>query len=119
MVTFGDSISAPGKSRKRKKTETSFFSGFSNSEDLFIMSFSKPQTCCFSIPLSTGVLIITIFGILNKLSGFYGLISFDFSDPVAFAVYIYSLLAVFVCAYGLYGLHTVKWVIGKRQRADC
>ncbi|CAO3596573.1 unnamed protein product [Absidia cylindrospora] len=70
------------------------------------MSFSKPQSCCFSIPISTGVLIITIFGILNKLSGFYGLISFDFTDPVALAVYIYSLLAVFVCAYGLYGLHT-------------
>ncbi|KAI8093346.1 Inositolphosphorylceramide synthase subunit Kei1-domain-containing protein [Halteromyces radiatus] len=72
------------------------------------MTSSKSQTCCRFIPLSTGVLIITIFGILNKLSGFYGIISFDFSDPVAFAVYIYSLLAVLICAYGLYGLHTMN-----------
>ncbi|SAM05874.1 hypothetical protein [Absidia glauca] len=80
------------------------------------MSASSRQTCCHFIPLNTvsftwpsvGVLIITIFGILNKLSGFYGIISFDFSDPVAFAVYIYSLLAVFVCAYALYGLHTMN-----------
>ncbi|CAO3612126.1 unnamed protein product [Cunninghamella echinulata] len=70
------------------------------------MAILKSQTCCGFIPLHTGVLIITIFGILNKLSGFYGLISFDFSDGVAFAVYIYSLLALMACCYGLYGIHT-------------
>ncbi|CAO3623373.1 unnamed protein product [Cunninghamella blakesleeana] len=70
------------------------------------MGVLKTQTCCGFIPLHTAVLIITIFGILNKLSGFYGLISFDFSDGIAFAVYIYSLFALLVCAYGLYGIHT-------------
>ncbi|CDS13019.1 hypothetical protein LRAMOSA05203 [Lichtheimia ramosa] len=74
----------------------------------------KSRTCFGFIPIETGVLIITIFGILNKLSGFYGLISLDTSDPVAFAVYIYSLCGVGIFAYGLYGLHTdniriVRW----------
>ncbi|KAI7858796.1 Inositolphosphorylceramide synthase subunit Kei1-domain-containing protein [Circinella umbellata] len=75
---------------------------------------SRPRSCCGFIPIETGVLIITIFGILNKLSGFYGIISFDTSDPIAFVVYIYSLLAIFVFARGLYGIHTdnvraVRW----------
>ncbi|KAI8136743.1 Inositolphosphorylceramide synthase subunit Kei1-domain-containing protein [Fennellomyces sp. T-0311] len=63
-----------------------------------------------------GVVIITIFGMLNKLSGFYGLISFDVSDPLAFTIYICSLLAVFVFARGLYAIHTndvkfIRWFI--------
>ncbi|KAI8369607.1 uncharacterized protein BYT42DRAFT_585068 [Radiomyces spectabilis] len=64
--------------------------------------------CCGSINLKTGVLIITIFGILNKLSGFYGIISLDFSDTAAFVGYLYSLFAVFVLVQGLYGLKNVS-----------
>ncbi|KAI8074625.1 Inositolphosphorylceramide synthase subunit Kei1-domain-containing protein [Gongronella butleri] len=78
------------------------------------MSMQSPQTCCGFIPLNTAVLLITIFGILNKLSGFYGIISLDFGDPIVSAVYVYSLLGVFVGAYALYGLHKqnlsiVRW----------
>ncbi|KAL1936376.1 hypothetical protein VTP01DRAFT_510 [Rhizomucor pusillus] len=76
--------------------------------------FSKSRTCCGVVPIETGVVVITIIGILNKLSGFYGVISFDLSDPVAFALYIYSLLAVAAFAQGLYGIckeniRIVRW----------
>ncbi|KAI9314975.1 Inositolphosphorylceramide synthase subunit Kei1-domain-containing protein [Dichotomocladium elegans] len=77
---------------------------------------ANSRTCLGFIPIETGVLIISIFGILNKLSGFYGLISLDTSDPVAFVVYIYSLLSIIIFAQGLYGIHTenvriVRWYV--------
>ncbi|KAI8370998.1 Inositolphosphorylceramide synthase subunit Kei1-domain-containing protein [Blakeslea trispora] len=67
------------------------------------MPSSKGRHCCGFVPLKTGVSLITIFGILNKLSGFYGILSFDFSDTTATAIYIYSLFAIAVFVYGLYG----------------
>ncbi|KAI8388767.1 Inositolphosphorylceramide synthase subunit Kei1-domain-containing protein [Radiomyces spectabilis] len=77
-------------------------------------SASKSRTCCGFIPMKTGVTILTIFGILNKLSGFYGLISFDFEDKIALSVYIYSLFALIVFGVGFYGiqndnLQIVRW----------
>jgi hypothetical protein len=45
---------------------------------------------------------------LNKLSGFYGILSFDFSDKIATIVYLYCLAAIAVFSYGLYGLYTVS-----------
>ncbi|KAI9475653.1 MAG: hypothetical protein EXX96DRAFT_574092 [Benjaminiella poitrasii] len=70
------------------------------------MPSSKGRHCCGLIPIKTGVLLITIFGILNKLSGFYGILSFDFSDIFTTIIYIYSLVAIVVFSYGLYGLYT-------------
>lgn len=45
---------------------------------------------------------------LNKLSGFYGILSFDYTDKIATAVYLYCLAAIAVFSYGLYGLYTVS-----------
>ncbi|GAA5814235.1 hypothetical protein MFLAVUS_007729 [Mucor flavus] len=70
------------------------------------MAFTKGKSCCGLVPIKTGVILITIFGILNKLSGFYGIVSFDFSDTMATAIYFYCLLAIAVFSYGLYGLYT-------------
>ncbi|EPB90656.1 hypothetical protein PS15m_005495 [Mucor circinelloides] len=78
------------------------------------MPFSKGRQCCGFVPIKTGVSLITIFGILNKLSGFYGILSFDFSDFLATLIYIYSLIAIAIFSYGLYGLYTdnvriIRW----------
>ncbi|KAI7871205.1 Inositolphosphorylceramide synthase subunit Kei1-domain-containing protein [Spinellus fusiger] len=63
------------------------------------------STCCGFIPLKTGVLIITVFGILNKICGPFGLLLFSSVDITAFSVYLYSIVALIVFIAGLYGLH--------------
>ncbi|PHZ14053.1 uncharacterized protein RHIMIDRAFT_278099 [Rhizopus microsporus ATCC 52813] len=78
------------------------------------MPFTKGKYCCGFVPIKTGVVLITLFGILNKLSGFYGILSFDFTDNTATAGYVYSLLAIVIFVQGLYGLHsenvrTFRW----------
>ncbi|CAO3613660.1 unnamed protein product [Mucor hiemalis] len=67
------------------------------------------RNCCFVIPLQTGVYLLTIFGLLNKLSGFYGLISLDYSDVIVVCIHVYSLLALGVFAAGLYGISKEKY----------
>ncbi|KAI8647354.1 Inositolphosphorylceramide synthase subunit Kei1-domain-containing protein [Parasitella parasitica] len=71
--------------------------------------FSQSRNCCFFIPLKTGVYLITIIGLLNKLSGFYGLISLDYSNIFVVCVHVYSLLALFVFGFGLYSLSRDKF----------
>jgi hypothetical protein len=44
---------------------------------------------------------------LNKLSGFYGLISLEYNDKIALCAHIYSLLALGVFSYALYGITKV------------
>lgn len=49
-----------------------------------------------------------IFNIqLNKLSGFYGIISLEYSDVIVVCIHVYSLLALGVFAAGLYGISKV------------
>ncbi|KAK4510482.1 uncharacterized protein ATC70_004912 [Mucor velutinosus] len=71
--------------------------------------FSQSRNCCFMVPLKTGVYLITTFGLLNKLSGFYGLISLDYSNPFVVCVHVYSLLALFVFGFGLYSISKDKY----------
>ncbi|KAI7907028.1 Inositolphosphorylceramide synthase subunit Kei1-domain-containing protein [Cokeromyces recurvatus] len=71
--------------------------------------FKQSSHCCFLIPIKTGVYLITIFGLLNKLSGFYGLIALDYSDPIVVCVHIYSLIALGLFSLGLYGIHNDKY----------
>ncbi|CAO3698683.1 unnamed protein product [Rhizopus stolonifer] len=78
------------------------------------MAFTKGKYCCGCVPVKSGVALITLFGILNKLSGFYGVVSFDFTNSTVTLGYIYSLLAIAVFVQGLYGLHsenvrTFRW----------
>ncbi|KAG2230393.1 hypothetical protein INT48_004204 [Thamnidium elegans] len=61
------------------------------------------------MPLKTGVYLITIIGLINKLSGFYGLISLDYSEPVVVCIHVYSLLALGIFSAGLYGIHNDKY----------
>ncbi|GAN07218.1 hypothetical protein MAM1_0153c06711 [Mucor ambiguus] len=56
-----------------------------------------------------GVYLITVFGLLNKLSGFYGLISLDYSNPFVVCVHVYSLLALFIFGFGLYSISKDKY----------
>ncbi|CAO3670904.1 unnamed protein product [Rhizopus stolonifer] len=65
---------------------------------------SNERNCCLFVPLKTGVYIITAIGILNKLSGFYGLASFEYQDCVAVAAHIYSIISLIIFSFGLYGI---------------
>ncbi|KAI8879462.1 hypothetical protein K501DRAFT_325515 [Backusella circina FSU 941] len=72
---------------------------------------NKSRTCCGFIPIRTGVYLITIFGLLNKLSGFYGLISLEYNDKIALCAHIYSLIALGVFGYALYGITKDKYKV--------
>lgn len=45
---------------------------------------------------------------LNKLSGFYGIISLEYSDIIVVCIHVYSLLALGIFGVGLYGISKVK-----------
>lgn len=62
------------------------------------------RNCCIFIPLKTGVYLITAFGLLNKLSGFYGLASMEYSDCVVVLTHTYSMIALIIFSFGLYGI---------------
>ncbi|RCH92226.1 hypothetical protein CU097_010399 [Rhizopus azygosporus] len=66
---------------------------------------SNKRSCCLFVPIKTGVYLITTIGLLNKLSGFYGLISLEYGDPFAVLAHVYSLIALFIFSLGLYGIN--------------
>ncbi|KAI9016363.1 hypothetical protein CLU79DRAFT_763463 [Phycomyces nitens] len=61
------------------------------------------RTCCGVIPIKTGVFIITIFGILNKICAPFGLFMFQYITVDALLVYLYTLGAMGAFIAGLYG----------------
>ncbi|CAO3680246.1 unnamed protein product [Umbelopsis ramanniana] len=78
------------------------------------MHLLRLRNCFGCIPLYHAAIIITVFGMLNKLSGIYGFISMDFQDPLAFVSYIYSLFAIAAFAYGGYAIKTDSVVALRR-----
>ncbi|KAG0314027.1 hypothetical protein BGZ99_008427 [Dissophora globulifera] len=60
------------------------------------------RKCLGVMELKTGVTIITVFAILNKVSGFFGIFA---NGGLAKAImYLYSVLATFAFSWGLYGV---------------
>ncbi|GJJ75838.1 inositol phosphorylceramide synthase regulatory subunit [Entomortierella parvispora] len=60
------------------------------------------RKCLGIMELKTGVTIITIFAILNKVSGFFGI--FASGGVAKILMYLYSVFAVFAFSWGLYGV---------------
>ncbi|KAF9919774.1 hypothetical protein FBU30_010547 [Linnemannia zychae] len=60
------------------------------------------RKCLGILELKTGVTIITVFAILNKVSGFFGI--FANGGLVKGIMYLYSVFATFAFAWGLYGV---------------
>ncbi|KAG0267000.1 hypothetical protein BG011_009748 [Mortierella polycephala] len=62
----------------------------------------RVRKCLGVLELKTGVTIITVFAILNKVSGFFGI--FADGGLTKVIMYLYSVLATFAFAWGLYGV---------------
>ncbi|CAO3563421.1 unnamed protein product [Mortierella alpina] len=60
------------------------------------------RKCLGVMELKTGVTIITVFAILNKVSGFFGI--FANGGLTKVIMYLYSVFATFAFAWGLYGV---------------
>ncbi|KAF9984902.1 hypothetical protein BGZ75_003533 [Mortierella antarctica] len=60
------------------------------------------RKCLGVMELKTGVTIITVFAILNKVSGFFGI--FANGGLAKIIMYLYSVFATFAFAWGLYGV---------------
>ncbi|KAF9142549.1 hypothetical protein BGX30_002693 [Mortierella sp. GBA39] len=60
------------------------------------------RKCLGILELKTGVTIITVFAILNKVSGFFGI--FANGGLAKVIMYLYSVFATFAFAWGLYGV---------------
>ncbi|KAK3846001.1 MAG: Inositolphosphorylceramide synthase subunit Kei1-domain-containing protein [Linnemannia gamsii] len=60
------------------------------------------RKCLGILELKTGVTIITVFAILNKVSGFFGI--FANGGAAKVIMYLYSVFATFAFAWGLYGV---------------
>ncbi|KAG0000501.1 hypothetical protein BGZ80_001834 [Entomortierella chlamydospora] len=60
------------------------------------------RKCMGVLELKTGVTIITVFAILNKVSGFFGI--FANGGLAKIIMYLYSVFATFAFAWGLYGV---------------
>ncbi|KAG0350221.1 hypothetical protein BG005_010260 [Podila minutissima] len=60
------------------------------------------RKCMGVLELKTGVTIITVFAILNKVSGFFGI--FANGGLAKVIMYLYSVFATFAFAWGLYGV---------------
>ncbi|KAF9912643.1 hypothetical protein BX616_010285 [Lobosporangium transversale] len=60
------------------------------------------RKCLGVLELKTGVTIITVFAILNKVSGFFGI--FANGGLAKVIMYLYSVFATFAFAWGLYGV---------------
>ncbi|KAF9116085.1 hypothetical protein BGX27_004882 [Mortierella sp. AM989] len=62
----------------------------------------RVRKCLGVLELKTGVTIITVFAILNKVSGFFGI--FANGGLAKVIMYLYSVFATFAFAWGLYGV---------------
>ncbi|KAF9354673.1 hypothetical protein BGX34_010883 [Mortierella sp. NVP85] len=60
------------------------------------------RKCLGVMELKTGVTIITVFAILNKVSGFFGI--FANGGLAKVIMYLYSVFATFAFSWGLYGV---------------
>ncbi|KAI9247042.1 Inositolphosphorylceramide synthase subunit Kei1-domain-containing protein [Sporodiniella umbellata] len=67
------------------------------------MSPNKENNCLF-IPLKTGVYAIIAIGILNKLSGLYGLLFLRYQSTSIVISHLYSVVGLVFFAFGLYGV---------------
>ncbi|OZJ04140.1 hypothetical protein BZG36_02838 [Bifiguratus adelaidae] len=68
------------------------------------MKVPRLRSCLGVIPLRTGAILIALFAVINKLSGFFGVFAWDYTDPVAVAGYFYSIISTVILSYGLVGL---------------
>ncbi|GES96125.1 DUF1753-domain-containing protein [Rhizophagus clarus] len=61
------------------------------------------KNCCGIVDLQRGVVLISIFALLNKVSGFFGIPTlFDGGGIISIISYIYSIIASIAIAYFLF-----------------
>jgi inositol phosphorylceramide synthase regulatory subunit len=83
----------------------------------------KPRNCLGLIDLQTATEVITIFTLINKVSGFYGILSLftgveSFSrkrltlgaemSPLQMSMYVWSIFGTVVCLWALKQIRNVR-----------
>ncbi|KAK9323490.1 Inositolphosphorylceramide synthase subunit Kei1-domain-containing protein [Lipomyces orientalis] len=60
------------------------------------------------IPLAAGAELITVFGVVNKASGIYGLLSIFTGHPITAAQLVLNVISLLLLPVFLYALHSVR-----------
>ncbi|KAK9431600.1 Inositolphosphorylceramide synthase subunit Kei1-domain-containing protein [Lipomyces doorenjongii] len=60
------------------------------------------------IPLAAGAELITVFGVVNKASGIYGLLSIFTGHPITAAQLVLNIVSLLLLPVFLYALHNVR-----------
>ncbi|ODV96588.1 hypothetical protein PACTADRAFT_79047 [Pachysolen tannophilus NRRL Y-2460] len=69
-----------------------------------LLSNVLPRKFIGFLPLYIGIELILGFAILNKVSGFYGLLSLFTGHPIDFMQWIYYMQSIFILPFYVYGL---------------
>ncbi|KAK9448853.1 Inositolphosphorylceramide synthase subunit Kei1-domain-containing protein [Limtongia smithiae] len=60
------------------------------------------------LPLAAGAELITVFGVVNKASGIYGLLSIFTGKSISAAQWVLNIFSIILLPFFLYALHSVR-----------